>query len=43
MAPIVHGFDPPERFVTGTVGEPGARTFFGLRLELTVRIPPSYP
>ncbi len=26
--PIVHGFDPPERFVTGTVGEPGARTFF---------------
>ena len=22
---------------------PGARTFFGLRLELTVRIPPSYP
>ena len=28
MAPIVHGFDPPERFVTGTVGEPGSRTFF---------------
>ena len=28
MAPIAHGFDPPERFVTGTVGEPGARTFF---------------
>jgi uncharacterized repeat protein (TIGR03847 family) len=26
--PIVHAFDPPERFVTGTVGEPGARTFF---------------
>ena len=25
---LVHGFDPPERFVTGTVGEPGARTFF---------------
>ena len=25
---IVHSFDPPERFVTGTVGEPGARTFF---------------
>lgn len=25
---IVHGFDPPERFVAGTVGEPGARTFF---------------
>lgn len=37
MPPIVHGFDPPERFVTGTVGEPGARTFFlqaraGLRM-----------
>lgn len=28
MSPIVHGFDPPERFVAGTVGEPGARTFF---------------
>jgi len=26
--PIVHGFDPPERFVAGTVGEPGSRTFF---------------
>ena len=26
--PVVHSFDPPERFVTGTVGEPGARTFF---------------
>ncbi|KQP65138.1 MULTISPECIES: DUF3090 domain-containing protein [Nocardioides] len=26
--PVVHGFDPPERFVTGTVGPPGARTFF---------------
>jgi len=25
---IVHGFDQPERFVAGTVGEPGARTFF---------------
>lgn len=25
---VVHGFDPPERFVAGTVGEPGARTFF---------------
>lgn len=25
---IIHSFDPPERFVTGTVGEPGARTFF---------------
>lgn len=28
MAPLIHGFDPPERFVTGTVGPPGARTFF---------------
>ena len=28
MPPIVHGFDPPERFVAGTVGEPGNRTFF---------------
>jgi len=28
MAPLVHGFDPPERFVTGTVGLPGQRTFF---------------
>ncbi|GGD25689.1 DUF3090 family protein [Nocardioides daphniae] len=26
--PLVHSFDPPERFVTGTVGEPGHRTFF---------------
>ncbi|QCX27537.1 DUF3090 domain-containing protein [Nocardioides jishulii] len=26
--PLVHAFDPPERFVTGTVGEPGHRTFF---------------
>ncbi|WP_370248516.1 DUF3090 domain-containing protein [Nocardioides sp.] len=25
---LVHSYDPPERFVTGTVGEPGARTFF---------------
>jgi uncharacterized repeat protein (TIGR03847 family) len=28
MAPLIHGFDPPERFVTGTVGPPGQRTFF---------------
>ncbi|MCD4535302.1 DUF3090 domain-containing protein [Nocardioides sp. cx-169] len=28
MAPIMHGFDPPERFVAGTVGPPGSRTFF---------------
>ncbi len=26
--PVVHSFDPPERFVVGTVGEPGQRTFF---------------
>jgi uncharacterized repeat protein (TIGR03847 family) len=26
--PIVHSFDPPERFVAGTVGAPGERTFF---------------
>ena len=26
--PVVHRFDPPERFVAGTVGEPGHRTFF---------------
>jgi len=28
MPPLIHAFDPPERFVTGTVGEPGERTFF---------------
>jgi len=28
MAPVVHEFDPPERFVAGTVGPPGQRTFF---------------
>ena len=28
MAPVVHAFDPPERFVAGTVGPPGHRTFF---------------
>ena len=26
--PLVHAFDPPERFVAGTVGAPGHRTFF---------------
>ncbi len=25
---MVHRYDPPERFVAGTVGEPGGRTFF---------------
>jgi uncharacterized repeat protein (TIGR03847 family) len=28
MASVIHSFDPPERFVAGTVGSPGARTFF---------------
>ena len=28
MHRIVHRYDPPERFVAGTVGEPGSRTFF---------------
>ena len=28
MARIVFEYDPPERFVAGTVGEPGQRTFF---------------
>jgi len=28
MAPIVHRFDWPDRLVVGTVGQPGARTFF---------------
>jgi len=25
---VVHHFDPPDRFIAGTVGEPGQRTFF---------------
>ncbi len=28
MAPLVHRFDPPDRFIAGTVGEPGQRVFF---------------
>lgn len=28
MARRIHVFDPPDRFVTGTVGEPGNRTFY---------------
>ncbi|MGH3369750.1 MAG: DUF3090 family protein, partial [Nocardioidaceae bacterium] len=28
MAPVIYSYDPPERFVAGTVGEPGQRTFF---------------
>lgn len=35
--PLVHAFDPPERFVAGTVGEPGQRTFF-LQAREGVRI-----
>ena len=28
MPRVVYEYDPPERFVAGTVGEPGSRTFF---------------
>ncbi len=35
--PIVHRYDPPERFVAGTVGAPGQRTFF-LQAREGVRI-----
>src|SRR5262245_42489383 len=28
MSHQVYAFEPPERFVAGTVGEPGERTFF---------------
>ena len=28
MATLVHRFDEPDRFVAGTVGQPGERTFF---------------
>ncbi|GEP32424.1 hypothetical protein NSZ01_01920 [Nocardioides szechwanensis] len=37
MPPITHGFDPPERFVAGTVGPPGSRTFF-LQARSGVRV-----
>jgi uncharacterized repeat protein (TIGR03847 family) len=37
MAPVVHEFDPPERFVAGTVGPPGQRTFF-LQARSGVRV-----
>jgi uncharacterized repeat protein (TIGR03847 family) len=37
MPPVVHRFDPPERFVAGTVGEPGQRTFF-LQARAGVRV-----
>ena len=35
--PVVHRYDPPERFVAGTVGQPGQRTFF-LQARAGVRI-----
>jgi uncharacterized repeat protein (TIGR03847 family) len=28
MAILVHRYDTPDRFVAGTVGQPGERTFF---------------
>lgn len=28
MATVIHRFDPPDRFIAGTVGQPGERTFF---------------
>ena len=28
MPRTIHSFDPPDRFVAGTVGQPGERTFF---------------
>lgn len=28
MTPIVHGFDWPDRFVIGTIGQPGSRAFY---------------
>jgi uncharacterized repeat protein (TIGR03847 family) len=28
MPSVIHSFDPPERFIAGTVGPPGQRTFF---------------
>jgi uncharacterized repeat protein (TIGR03847 family) len=28
MARVIYEYDPPDRFVAGTVGEPGQRTFF---------------
>lgn len=37
MAPLVHRFDPPDRFIAGTVGEPGQRAFF-LQARSGVRV-----
>ncbi|HTN54854.1 MAG TPA: DUF3090 domain-containing protein [Microbacterium sp.] len=28
MPTVIHGFDWPDRFVVGTIGEPGSRTFY---------------
>ena len=28
MARRIHDFDPPDRFVAGAIGQPGARTFY---------------
>lgn len=28
MSPVIHSFDWPDRFVVGTVGNPGSRTFY---------------
>ena len=33
MASVIHSFDPPERFVAGTVGEPGDRSFYLQAIE----------
>ncbi len=35
--PVMHSYDPPERFVAGTVGPPGQRTFF-LQARLGARM-----
>lgn len=35
--PLVHAFDPPDRFVAGTVGAPGQRAFF-LQARAGVRL-----
>jgi uncharacterized repeat protein (TIGR03847 family) len=37
MPTIVHGFDWPDRLVVGTIGEPGARTFY-LQARTGIRI-----
>ena len=37
MSPIIYEFNPVERFVAGTVGAPGERTFF-IQAEDGVRL-----